>query len=236
MALFLTFIYFLMTTNAKLSLGALIVAAAGIGLYFYLNRPVESTPGQVQTDVTHLETTSPDSKQLHIVSKESTVEFKLDEDLRGTRITVVGTTNEIAGDIAVQVNPGKVEIGEIKIDARTLKTDSEQRNGAIARFILKSEDPANQYIVFKPTVVEGVPATITPDQEFTAKITGDLTIRGVTKPVTFDGKGTYKADGSFVGTASTVVVYGDFGAVVPDLPFLANVEKSTTLTVNIVAR
>lgn len=222
--------------NSKFLFGGILVIAAGVGLYFYLTRPVASEPGAVQSDVSRLENTNPDSKQLRIVPTESTAEFKLDEDLRGTRITVVGTTGEVAGDLAIQTNPAKIDIGEIKIDARTLKTDSEQRNGAIGRFILKSEEPANQYIVFKPTAVTGLPATITLDQEFTAKITGDLTIRGTTKQVTFDGKGTYKADGSLVGSASTVVVYADYGLVVPDLPFLANVDKSTTLSINIVAK
>ena len=63
---------------------------------------------------------------------QSQVRFELDEDLRGSRITVVGTTDQVAGELAVDLNnPAATQVGVIQINARTLATDNNFRNRAI---------------------------------------------------------------------------------------------------------
>jgi polyisoprenoid-binding protein YceI len=176
-------------------------------------------------------------KHLSIVQETSKAEFSLNEVLSGVPTLVLGTTNQIAGDIILDPKaPANIQIGEIKVNARTLKTDNDQRNGAIGRLILKSEDPANEFIVFKTAQVTGMPQEIQTDKEFTFKIMGDLTIRGVTKPVTFDATGTLKNDGTLTGTAKTSLTYGDFGLSVPNLSFLANVDKTVNITISVTAK
>jgi len=62
----------------------------------------------------------------------SQVRFELDEVLRGSPKTVVGTTNQVVGEIAADLNDlSSAQAGEIKINARTLKTDNNFRNRAL---------------------------------------------------------------------------------------------------------
>ncbi|HEY1041744.1 MAG TPA: YceI family protein [Candidatus Paceibacterota bacterium] len=225
-----------MNSGTKATLITVLVLAVLVGLYFYLTRPVATSDTPV-TPSENLDTTSATQKKLNIVSAESSAQFTLNEDLRGKKTKVIGTTNQIAGEIIVDTkNPAEITIGEIKVDARTLKTDNEQRNGALARFILKTEETGNEYITFKSTAVTDVPAVITPNTPFNFSVVGYLTVRGSTKLVTFEATGVWKDDNSFSATASTTVAYADFGLSIPDLPFLANVDKNTTLTVSVVAR
>ncbi len=225
--------------NPRYIIILLVLLAVGSGLFFYLTRPVALPTQDIKSEVTPLPTTStnPTEKQLSIVSSESEAKFSLNEDLRGVPTLVVGTTKELGGTINLQVTaPAKLTIGEVKINARTLKTDDEKRNGALGRFILKSEDPANEFIVFQPKTVVGIPETIAANKEFAYTIHGDLTIRGTTKPVTFNATSTLLADGSLRGNATSTITYGDFGLSVPDLPFLANVEKTVKLEISLIAR
>jgi polyisoprenoid-binding protein YceI len=101
--------------------------------------------------------------------------------------------------------------------------------------ILKSSESGNEYITFKPTNVSDLPASIELGKEYAYKITGDLTVRGVKKSVTFNAKSVLKDANMLTGSADTTITYGDFGISVPDLPFLANVDKTTKLSVSIIA-
>lgn len=225
-----------MNSGTKATLITVLVLGVLTGLYFYLTRPVDTSDAPVTPSET-LDTTSATQKKLNIVSAESSAQFALNEDLRGKKTKVIGTTNQIAGEIIVDTkNPAEVTIGEIKVDARTLKTDNDQRNGAIARFILKTEEAGNEYVAFKSTSVTGVPAVITPNTPFDFDVVGYLTVRGTTKLVTFKATGVWKDDNSFSATATTTVTYADYGISIPDLPFLANVDKETTLNISVVAR
>ena len=223
------------------TIGIAIIALAliGHGIFSYITRPLAAPTNTISQDVTHIETsgTKADTQVLSIVSSESQAAFSLNEDLYGKLTLVVGTTNQVAGEIKfVQSSPATLSIGEIKINARTFKTDNEKRNATIGRMILKSEEAGNEYITFKTTSVTGLPTAIETGKEFSYKVTGDLTIRGTTKSVTFDAKSTVAADGSLKATAKTTVTYGDYGISIPDFPFLANVDKTTELSISVVAR
>ena len=63
-----------------------------------------------------------------------------------------------------------------------MRTD--RRNGAIRRFILQSDRDENQYIVFTPAAIEGMPDAVAVGEPFSFQVTGDLTIRDVTRPET----------------------------------------------------
>ena len=89
---------------------------------------------------------------------------------------------------------------------------------------------------FKPTKIEGLPDTpYTDGQELTFKVTGDLTVRNVTKPVTFDAKGKIEGD-TFRGTARTQFNMTDFGFDPPDILGVVSVEDGVTLTVRFTAQ
>lgn len=218
-----------------------IIVAAGVYLYF--SKPVAApTNSDINSEVIPVENTGTsgemngEEKRVSIDQSQSTAEFQINEELRGEPKLVIGTTSQIAGEALIKQSEGvtTITIGEVKVNARTLKTDSEQRNGALARAILKSEDPENEFITFKPTTTISEPMRYT-GSNFEFSITGDLTIRGVTKSVTFTGTGKV-VDSVFSGTAQSVVTYADFGISIPNVPFVANVDKTTTLVVKFVAK
>jgi polyisoprenoid-binding protein YceI len=95
-----------------------------------------------------------------IVPAESQASFQIDELLRGALFTVVGTTDQVAGQVAVDPSdPASAQLGTIQINARTLATDDERRDRAIANRILLTD--AHEYITFTPTAITGLPATAT---------------------------------------------------------------------------
>lgn len=74
-----------------------------------------------------------------LISEESEVRFTLNEELQGQPKTVVGRTNQVAGDILIDRNtPANSQVGTIRINMRTLSTDNEMRNRAIRGQILES--------------------------------------------------------------------------------------------------
>ena len=164
----------------------------------------------------------------------SKASFRINEVLRGAPFSVVGQTADVDGDIVLDAARGKARIGAVAVDARTLKTDSDMRDRMIAKAILRSEEQANAWITFAPTSVDGLPAAIAPGAPFDLSITGDLTVAGTTKQVTFSAAAQLSGD-VLVAKADTTVFYKDFGLSVPEVPFVAAVDDDLTITIDIVA-
>lgn len=171
-----------------------------------------------------------------IVPDESEVRFILTEDLRGVPTTVVGKTNQVAGDIRVNfTTPAQSEVGLIRINARTLATDNNMRNGAIRDRILQSNRDEYEFSEFTPTAISGLPETVAIGQPVTFQITGDLKVRDIVKPVTFDVTVTVVSEDRLEGTARTTVQRGDFNLVIPSVPGVANVSEAVQLEIDFVA-
>lgn len=164
----------------------------------------------------------------------SQVRFELDEDLRGSRITVVGITDQVAGQLALNLaDLSTAQIGVLQINARTLMTDNNFRNRAIQNEILDTGE--YEFITFAPTSVDGLPASATVGQPVQFTITGDLTIRDITQPVTFTVEATAASEGQIVGTASAVINRADYELNIPSVPSVANVEEEVDLIINFTA-
>jgi polyisoprenoid-binding protein YceI len=147
----------------------------------------------------------------------------------------VGKTNQIAGDILIDPSsPGKSTVGGIRINARSLATDNEMRNRMIRSQILQSSQDKFEFIQFVPTSITGLPDKITAGQSVNLKITGDLTIRDVTKPVTFDTAVTLVSDTAehLEGSASTIVKRADFNLEIPKVPSVADVTEEVKLDID----
>jgi polyisoprenoid-binding protein YceI len=164
----------------------------------------------------------------------SQVRFQLDEDLRGVRTTVVGTTSQVAGELSVSLaDLTQTQVGVIQINARTLATDNNFRNRAIQNEILDTDQ--FEFISFMPTGIEGLPASIALGETATFSLVGELTIRDVTLPATFTVEATAVSDSQIAGTASAVVNRADFGLQIPSVPNVANVEEEVELYIDFTA-
>ena len=169
-----------------------------------------------------------------IVPAESQARFIIDEVLRGSPERVVGVTDQVAGQVAIDpANPAATQLGEVRVNARTLATDNSFRNRAIKNFILQTD--AFEFVTFQPTELVGLPETVTVGQPFTFQVVGDLTIRDVTRPTTFDVTVTPVSETRIEGLASVTFPYRDFGLNIPDAPSVDTVADDVTLELAFVA-
>lgn len=169
-----------------------------------------------------------------IDSAASEVRFQLDEDLRGERKTVIGTTDQVAGQLSLNLaDLSQTEVGIIQINARTLQTDNNFRNRAIQNEILDTGQ--FEFITFTPTGVEGLPATAAVGDTVTFTLVGDLTIRDITLPATFTVEATAVSDTQITGSATAIVNRVDYDLQIPSVPNVANVEEEVELYIDFTA-
>lgn len=215
-----------------------VVLVINLIAFFYFTRPVSAPTQAVDTVVeklvpnTETNTSATGEKVYRISQAQSSVQFSIGEILNGSPFTAVGKTSEVAGDIAVTRN--QITVGEVVVNAKTFKTDNSRRDGAIVRFILKSDQPANEFITFKPTQPIALTAPIVEGKEISTKISGDLTVSGVTKPATFAVKIKTQA-GKLSVTGGTTVKRSDFDLKIPELSFIASVDDEVEISVSAVA-
>lgn len=174
---------------------------------------------------------------LRFVSDGTEARFLIDEILMGQPKTVVGVTSRVEGEITVDpANPASVQVGEIRIDARDLTTDDNRRNNRLHNDILRSNQDAYRYIIFRPTNIEGLPLTVDIGDAFQLQVTGDLTILDTTLPVTFDMEVTVVDENTVRGSGSAIVRYADFGIRIPSVPIVAGVADEVLLEIDFTAQ
>ncbi|MCB8981640.1 MAG: YceI family protein [Ardenticatenaceae bacterium] len=223
----------------KTLIGGIVVMVVGavlIGVVWLVFFQPARTPSAPLTAVPI--TLTGDSNQFtifEIVPTESLATFTLSETLRGLPTTVVGRSREIAGQIAIDFeNPANSQMGPIQINARTLMTDNEFRNNAINNFILDTEQ--YELITFTPRQMTGLPSEFTAEEPIELQIEGDLTIREITKPVTFAATVTANGRTELNGSATAQILRADFGLQIPDAPGVANVSDEVQLTFEFTAK
>lgn len=222
---------------------AVLVAAVGGGAAWWFSQgteapstdvtapPVESTTTtelSESTATTAVSESEPQGGITYALTDASAATFTLTEELRGTPTTVVGTSTIVLGEILYDpADPSSIQIGTILVNARDVSTDSSNRNRAIRGPILDAD--TFEFIEFTPTSIEGFDGS-----GAAFSVTGDLTIRDVTNPVTFEV--TASIDGEAVtGTATATVDRTLWGLAIPSAPGIANVSESVTLTLDFVA-
>lgn len=160
--------------------------------------------------------------------------FVLNEELFGVPTTVTGTTKILNGSITADWSaPANTTISPIEIDAKGFATDNERRNGAIRRFILQTDQFPK--ITFEPIAIEGLPTQVNAGDSLTFKVTGNLTVRDITVPVTFDVTAIANSEDEISGTARAQVLRSDFELNIPSVPGVANVSDEVALQLDFVA-
>jgi polyisoprenoid-binding protein YceI len=212
------------------------LAVLGIGSFLYLTRDIATANETVAAAVEVAPEASSTTTVFALSQTQSTAEYNIYELLNGQDKTVVGTTNQVAGEIALNlVELSQSLIGELRINARTFATDSDRRDNAVARFVLQSESDANEFLVFQPTTITGLSGSASVGDTVTFQVTGDLTVAGVTQSVTFDVTATLQSDSQIVGTAQTIISRAAFNLSIPEVPSVANVSDDVTLKLTFVA-
>ena len=185
-----------------------------------------------------IESMIPTEVAFSLVAEESQASFTMEEDLAGVRTTVIGSTNEVAGNITVVMSdPSASTIGTILINARSLATDNSMRNSAIRGRILRSAEDQYEFIVFEPRTLTNFSAdSVAIGETISFDVTGDLTVSGNTREVTFRADVTLESETRLSGTAATTVLHADFGLTIPSVPRVANVTDEVELALDFVAQ
>jgi polyisoprenoid-binding protein YceI len=161
--------------------------------------------------------------------------FVIGEILGGAPNTVIGVNDQVSGEILISVsNPATSQIRPIEIGAASFVTDSALRNRAINQFVLQSG--IFPLITFTPTSIGGIPGEVIPGAVLTLQIAGDLTIREVTQPVSFEATITVISESEIHGNAIATISRSDFELTIPSVPRVAGVDEQLVLELDFVAR
>lgn len=141
---------------------------------------------------------------------QTTVEYAVSEVLLGNNQITRGRTNSVEGEFHLYMQNGKVFIAlsNLQVDLSTLTTDNTIRDQAIRKNWLESEKYPKA--IFVANAVEGLPNDAVQNQPYRFQVKGDMTIRNVTHPVTFDVTVTVQAN-TLIGEGTTTLYMKDFG-------------------------
>jgi polyisoprenoid-binding protein YceI len=171
-----------------------------------------------------------------IVPEQSEASYEVQEQFLNRNLPnmAVGKTKAISGELELSLDGQPTgTIRTVSVDLRTLTSDSPRRDNIIRERWLQS----NKYplATFVSTQVDGAPASYTEGQEVRFTITGDMTIRDVTKPVTWDVTGKLQGD-TITGTATTKILMKDFGFDPPAIAGVLTVRDGVTLKLTFTAK
>ncbi|MCP5097805.1 MAG: YceI family protein, partial [Chloroflexi bacterium] len=169
-----------------------------------------------------------------IMQDSSEARFSVEEVLRGDDKAVVGVTDQVAGELALNFeNPAATQMGPILINARTLVTDNEFRNRAIKNRILYTDQ--HEFVTFTPKQLVGLPDSIVVGEVYDFQIIGDLEIMEETQEVTFDISVTVASETEISGFAIANVSCETFNITIPAARSVDMVEDEVTLQLEFVS-
>lgn len=176
-------------------------------------------------------------RSYRIIPGESQVTYEVGEVFlnQDNRFNVaVGITDQLSGEGFLDLsNPQTAWIGPVTVDISQFTSDSSRRDNAIRRDFLES----TQFPIatFVPTQIEGLPLSYSDGQQVSLKISGELTVREVTRQVSFEA--TLQAvDGVVLGEATTTILMSDFGVGPISILGILNTEDEVKLTLNLFAQ
>ena len=132
--------------------------------------------------------------------------YRFEEELAsiGTN-TAVGRTPDVTGTMTVEGD--EVTAVDVEVDLTTLQSDSGTRDSALRTRGLESDQfPTATFSLTEPLAL---PEGADSGETVTVAATGDLTIHGVTRPVTLDLEATLSGDVAAV-VGSAPVLLGDY--------------------------
>ncbi len=172
-----------------------------------------------------------------VVPEQSSAQYGVEEEFFGREVpfvTTVGSTSAITGVVQLSFSGDTValESSEFTVDLRTLASDQARRDSRIRSQWLESD--TYPYAVFTATEVVDFPAGAAFGQQASFKLNGEMTIREITRPMTFDVTATVDGN-TLTGAATGSLLMRDFGFEPPDIAGMLRVADGVAVTVNFTA-
>jgi polyisoprenoid-binding protein YceI len=199
-------------------------------------RPTQSAAGvPTQGAATTTTTTTPapaaSSAGVRLVldASASQASYHAHEQLVGKTLPseAVGTSPGVTGALLLGAD-GSVAADQstITVDLTKLTSDQSRRDNFIKTDTLQT----NQFptATFVAHTVQGLPSPLPTSGEVTFQLLGDLTVHGVTKPVTWQVTAQF-ADSTVSGSATTSVNITDFGMTPPKAGPVLSIEDALSL-------
>jgi polyisoprenoid-binding protein YceI len=135
----------------------------------------------------------------------SVLGYRVKEVLFGQTNEAVGRTSDISGTMTI--DGASVSAVDLTVNMKTVSSDRSQRDGQFqGRIMNTSSFPTATFSLTQPLTLSAIPSD---NAVVNAKATGNLTLRGTTKAVTFDLKA--QRDGANVKVNGTIpIVFADY--------------------------
>ena len=136
----------------------------------------------------------------------------------------VGRTTALTGSILISPD-GSIfkDSSKFSVDLTTIASDRSMRDRYIRRNSLQTDQYPSAVLV--PTGVTGLASPLPTRGTVTFQLLGDFTVRGVTKPTTWDVTADISTR-DIAGTAVTSFTFGDFQIPMPRVPVLLGVKDT----------
>ena len=145
-----------------------------------------------------------------VATDASQVGYRVQEILFGVDTTAVGRTNQVDGTLTI--DGPQVTGVDFTVDVASITSDESRRDNAFRGRVMSADEfPNATFVLTQPIELGAAPVE---GAEVTAQASGDLTLRGVTNPVTFDV--TAKQENGLIGVQGSIpVVFNDYGIANP---------------------
>jgi polyisoprenoid-binding protein YceI len=151
--------------------------------------------------------------------------YRVHEVLFGQHHTAVGRTSKISGGI--EISGTTVDAADFTVDLSSVKSDQTSRDAQFDGFIMETyEHPNARFHLTSPIPLAPLPSV---GKTVTESATGQLTMRGVTRTVTF-ALSAERTDGAIDVDAEIPVIFSDWHIPNPSFA-VAQVGKTGTIEV-----
>ena len=168
-----------------------------------------------------------------LVPEKSEARFRVREQLANANLPndAIGRTKDFTGALVIKLD-GSIVAADSKfvVNMGTLTSDQSMRDNFLRGSVLQ----VNQFpsAVFVPKQASGLPSPLPQSGSVTFKLTGDLAVRNVTKPVTWDV--TAQVQGNQVtGQATTSFKFEDFSLTQPRVARVLSIEDNIKLELDV---
>jgi polyisoprenoid-binding protein YceI len=176
-----------------------------------------------------------ESKASYIVDEEFFAAAREKYNIDAGQVKTVGSTQQVAGQLQLNLGDLAAPLGDNRFTVQldTLESDQTLRD----RWIRSNGPRFNDFPTaeFVATGVEGAPASYEEGQEVQFRLPGNLTVREITQPATFDVTATLQGD-TITGKATARALLSDYGIDPPNFANTLVVGDEFTIEVEITAR
>jgi len=171
-----------------------------------------------------------------VVGDVSEARYRVDEQLAGVTVRndAVGVTRAVSGGVVVREDGSVLAGSAIVVDVSVLASDQRMRDNYISRNTLQTDRYPS--VTFVPTAIRGVTFPLAlgglPSEALPVEIDGELTIKDVTRAVTWTGTVVLAADSATLD-AGVVVTFEEFGITKPRVARVLSVSDEIRLEVSL---